>query len=52
MLKGKKTFLAGAGIVLLSAGSYLHGDASWQQSVMSGLQGLAMIFLRMGVSGK
>lgn len=52
MLNGKKTYTAAGAIVLLAAGAYLNGDLTWQQSVLNGLQGLAMIFLRMGMAGK
>lgn len=46
MLKGKKTYLAAGGIVLGSVAAALHGDVTPAQAIISGLQGLAMMFLR------
>lgn len=46
MLAGKKTYLAAGGVVLGSIAAWLHGDMAPAQAVMTGLQGLAMMFLR------
>lgn len=52
MLKGRKTYLTAGAIILGSAATWMDGSMTWQQSFMTGLQGLAMIFLRMGISNK
>ncbi len=49
MLKGKKTYLAGLGIVLAAAGGWLAGEVTLQAAIIQTLTGLGLATLRMGV---
>ncbi len=49
-LDGKKTYLVGIGMILVTAGTVLQGQLELADAVMPVLNGLAFIFLRKGIS--
>jgi hypothetical protein len=49
MLKGKKTYLAGAVMIVVAVGSVLLGDVSMTEGIQSGIEGVAIICLRLGI---
>jgi hypothetical protein len=49
MLKGKKTYAAAAVMIVVAAGSVLLGDLPLNEGIQRGIEGLAIIFLRMGI---
>ena len=49
-LKGYKTYIAAAGMVLLAVAAYVGGDATAEASIKSVLEALAFAFVRAGVA--
>lgn len=47
---GKKTYIVAVGIVLVSIGSFLSGDATLQEAFNHILEGLGLAALRAGVA--
>ena len=49
-LKGYKTYIAAAGMVLLAVAAYVGGDATAEASIKAVLEALAFAFVRAGVA--
>jgi len=52
MFKGKRTIAAGAIMALMAAGAYLMGDVPLDVALQRGLEGLTLIFLRLGIGNR
>ena len=50
MLKGKKTYITGAGALLVSIGLYLQGQMELAAAVQPSIAALLAIFVRKGIS--
>ena len=49
MFKGKKTIIAGVVMIVFAATSYLIGDVTLNVAIQRGIEGAAIIFLRLGI---
>jgi hypothetical protein len=49
-IKGNRTYVASAGIVLAAVGGFLSGEMTLYQAIGAGLGGLGLAGLRAGVS--
>lgn len=50
LLQGKKTYIVAAGIICTALGSFLNGDSTLVQAIVTGLEGLGLATLRAGVA--
>ena len=50
LLEGKKTYIVALGIVCTALGSFLNGDSSLAQAILTSLEGLGLASLRAGVA--